>query len=49
MIDLFEGKLNTLLIFWLQNGKDGGKLLVCSHSGMMLKSMFSDNTENIHK
>lgn len=45
MIDLFEGKLNYLLIFWLQNGKGDGKLLVCRDSGMMLKGVFPDNIE----
>lgn len=44
MIDLFEGELNYLLIFWLQNGKGGGKL-VCRDSGMMLKGVFPDNIE----
>lgn len=29
--------------------KSAGKLLVHRHSGMILKSVFSDNIENIHK
>lgn len=36
MIDLFGGKLNTLLAFWLQNGKGDEKLLVGRLSRLML-------------